>query len=288
VQIGTNGSYITVEPTGNVSLPLVDDIYQTALLKTAINGAIMIETANSSGPNYVNDWRFTNNGILDLPNGTQIYDTAGNLTLHVGGVQQSVVVSTYGSAGGGTNYYWYFNNAGQLVFPNGTVQTTAYTGGGGGGSTGPTGPTGSAGSNGATGATGTTGPTGAIGPTGPASTTGNWNVTVGSNTYSFTVPVDGTYAMWVRGNIPNGIIAWNATATVTNTNVPVLGQQFAWNYTGGGTPLEIIAIPAQFIGTAGTIVSSNPSVGSTSNEFAFTIFNNSGSTQTVYWGYVTQ
>ena len=143
MQIGTNGSYITVEPTGNVSLPLVDDIYQTALLKTAINGAIMIETANSSGPNYVNDWRFTNNGILDLPNGTQIYDTAGNLTLHVGGVQQSVVVSTYGSAGGGTNYYWYFNNAGQLVFPNGTVQTTAYTGGGGG--AGPTGPTGPAG-----------------------------------------------------------------------------------------------------------------------------------------------
>jgi len=119
-------------------------------------------------------------------------------------------------------------------------------------------------------------------------TTGNWNVAVGSNTYSFTVPVDGTYAMWVRGNIPNGIIAWNATATVTNTNVPVIGQQFAWNYTGGGTPLEFTSIPAQFVGTAGVIVSSNPSVGTTTNTFSFTINNTSGSAQTVYWGYVAQ
>jgi hypothetical protein len=94
--------------------------------------------------------------------------------------------------------------------------------------------------------------------------------------------------MWVRGNIPNGIITWNATATVTNTNVPVLGQQFAWNYTGGGTPLEITAIPAQFVGTPGVIVSSNPSVGSTTNQFSFTINNTSGIAQTVYWGYVTQ
>jgi len=132
---------------------------------------------------------------------------------------------------------------------------------------------------------GATGPTGSAGTTG---TTGTWSVTTGSNNYSFTVPVNGTYMMWVRGNIPNGIITWNATATVTNTNVPVLGQQFAWNYTGGGTLLEITSIPSQFIGTSGVIVSNNPSVGTTSNEFSFTIYNRSGSTQTVYWGYVTQ
>ena len=94
--------------------------------------------------------------------------------------------------------------------------------------------------------------------------------------------------MWVRGNIPNGIITWNATATVTNTNVPVLGQQFAWNYTGGGTPLEITAIPDQFVGTPGVIVSSNPSVDTTANQFSVTINNTSGTAQTVYWGYVTQ
>ena len=118
--------------------------------------------------------------------------------------------------------------------------------------------------------------------------TGSWTVATGSDSYSFTVPENGTYVMWVRGNIPNGIITWNATATVTNTNVPVLGQQFAWNYTGGGTPLEITAIPDQFVGTPGVIVSSNPSVDTTANQFSFTINNTSGTAQTVYWGYVTQ
>jgi len=120
-------------------------------------------------------------------------------------------------------------------------------------------------------------------------TTGSWTVATGSDTYSFTVPLNGTYSMWVKGTIDNGIIAWNATATVTNNNVPVIGQQFAWNYTGGGTPIEITAIPTQFIGTANTIVSSNPgSIGSTTNTFDFVINNTSGAEKTVYWGYVTQ
>ena len=119
-------------------------------------------------------------------------------------------------------------------------------------------------------------------------TTGSWTVATGSGSYSFTVPLNGTYAMWVRGNIPDGIIVWNATATVTNNNVPVVGQQYAWNYTGSGTPIEITAMPTQFVGTGNTIVSSNPSVGTSSNVFNFTINNTSGSAKTVYWGYVTQ
>ena len=119
-------------------------------------------------------------------------------------------------------------------------------------------------------------------------TTGSWTVATGSASYSFTVPLNGTYAMWVRGNIPDGIVVWNATATVTNNNVPVIGQQFAWNYNGAGTPLEITAIPTQFVGTAGTIISSTPSVGTSTNVFNFTINNGSGSAKTVYWGYVTQ
>jgi hypothetical protein len=119
-------------------------------------------------------------------------------------------------------------------------------------------------------------------------TTGSWTVAEGSDTYSFTVPTNGTYTMWVKGSIDNGIIVWNATASVSNTNVPVIGQQYAWNYTGGGTPIEFTAIPTQFIGTANNIVSSNPSVGTTSNKFDFVINNTSGSAQTVYWGYVAQ
>jgi hypothetical protein len=119
-------------------------------------------------------------------------------------------------------------------------------------------------------------------------TTSSWNVAVGSATYNFTVPLNGTYSMWVKGNIPDGIIVWNATATVTNNNVPVVGQQYAWNYTGGGTPIEITAMPTQFVGTGNTIVSSNPSVGSNANVFNFTINNTSGAAKTVYWGYVAQ
>lgn len=114
---------------------------------------------------------------------------------------------------------------------------------------------------------------------------GSWTVTAGTNTYSFEVPQNGTYSMWVRGNIPNGIIVWNATATVTNTNVPAIGTQYAWNYTGGGSPLLFTAIPDQIVGTAGAISTDNSYVGATANMFEFDISNSSGSDQTVYWGY---
>jgi collagen type VII alpha len=224
------------------------------------------------------NWVFDSYGIMNLPEVTS-----------VGAAVIQPSANTYGIKLISNGYTWAFGTDGNITLPTGgTINfangSNALVGGGGLGSTGPTGPTGPSGSLGPTGATGI-GPTG---PTGPASTTGSWTVATGSNTYSFTVPADGTYAMWVRGNIPNGIIAWNATATVTNNNVPVLGQQFAWNYTGGGTPLEFTSIPAQFVGTPGVIVSSNPSVGSTTNTFSFTINNTSGSAQTVYWGYVTQ
>jgi hypothetical protein len=115
-------------------------------------------------------------------------------------------------------------------------------------------------------------------------TRGSWTVTAGTNTYSFTVP-SGTWQMWVTGNIPNGIIVWNATATITNTNVPVVGQQFAWIYNGAGTPISFVAIPNQFIGTGNTIVSSNAAPSTTTNRFDFSINNTSGSTQTVQYGY---
>jgi hypothetical protein len=115
--------------------------------------------------------------------------------------------------------------------------------------------------------------------------TGQWTVTTGTNTYSFTVPMDGTYTMWVKGNIPNGIITWNATLSISNTNVPAIGTQYAWNYTGGGSPISLTAIPDQIRGTAGTISTDATYVGATSNRFDFGISNTSGASQTVYYGY---
>jgi filamentous hemagglutinin len=115
-------------------------------------------------------------------------------------------------------------------------------------------------------------------------TTGSWTVTAGTNTYSFTVS-SGTYNMWVTGNIHNGIIVWNALATITNTNVPVVGTQYAWVYNGGGTPLDFVSIPTQFTGTSNAIVRSNVAPSSTTNRFDFSINNTSGNSVVVNWGY---
>jgi hypothetical protein len=117
-------------------------------------------------------------------------------------------------------------------------------------------------------------------------TTGSWTVATGTNTYSFTVPASGTYQLWVECNIPNGILAYTATAAVTNTNVPVVGAQYAWVYNGGGTPVDFVSIPNQFVGTANTIVRSSTAPSATTNRFDFGINNTSGSAQTAYWGYV--
>jgi hypothetical protein len=117
-------------------------------------------------------------------------------------------------------------------------------------------------------------------------TTGTWTVATGTNTYSITVPINGTYQIWVRGNIPNGILVYQATVSVTNTNVPVLGTQRAWNYTGGGSPILLTTMPTQIVGTEGTISTTVVST-TTANVFDFVISNTSGSPQTISWGYVT-
>jgi hypothetical protein len=118
-----------------------------------------------------------------------------------------------------------------------------------------------------------------------AKTSGSWTVTTGTNTYNFTLPSEGTYTMWVSGNIPNGIILWNATVSVSNTNVPAIGSQYAWNYTSGGSPILLTAIPNQIRGVAGTINTDSTYMGNTSNRFDFTIANTSGASRTVYYGY---
>ena len=116
---------------------------------------------------------------------------------------------------------------------------------------------------------------------------GSWTVPVGNSTQSFTVTSNKTYYMWVDCNIPNGILAWNATATVTNTNVPVVGAQYAWVYNGGGSPIDFTSIPNQFVGTANSIVRSSTAPSATTNRFDFGINNTSGNSQTVRYGWVT-
>jgi hypothetical protein len=113
--------------------------------------------------------------------------------------------------------------------------------------------------------------------------TGSWTLTTGANTVSFTVTAGQSYVMWVNGNIPNGIVNWNATVTLSNSNVPVIGVQYGWYYLAGNA-LVLTSIPSQIVGTAGTISNSSPAV-SNSNTFTFGITNNSGTSQVVYYGY---
>jgi hypothetical protein len=154
------------------------------------------------------------------------------------------------------------------------------------GSSGTNGTSGSSGTNGTSGSSGTNGTSGTSGISGLSGTTGSWTVTPGTNNYSFTVDNNNTYNLWVLGNIPSGIIVYNATVSVTNNNVPVIGVQYAWNYTGGGSPILLTTIPPQIIGTAGAISTASPSVGTSTNTFVFGIQNNTVENVTVNYGYL--
>jgi hypothetical protein len=152
----------------------------------------------------------------------------------------------------GTNsntHRWVFNTNGGLTFPDNTVQTTAY-----------------------------------VAALNATKVTGTWTVVPGPANYNFSVPLNGVYQLWVRGNVPNGIITYTATAVVTNTNVPVLGTQYGWYYTAGGV-LELTSMPDQFEATADVISTTNTYVANTANVFVFGIDNTSDEDATVSWGY---
>jgi hypothetical protein len=114
-------------------------------------------------------------------------------------------------------------------------------------------------------------------------TSGSWTLATGANSVSFTVPESGTYALWVNGNIPNGIVTYTATVVLTNTNVPALGSQYGWYYTAGGA-LVLTSMPNHIVGTAGGISTATAST-TTAWTFTFGITNNSGSSQTIYYGW---
>ena len=124
---------------------------------------------------------------------------------------------------------------------------------------------------------------GITGSNGISPTTGSWTLSPGANTVSFTVTAGQSYVMWVNGNIPAGIVNWNATVTLSNTNVPAIGVQYGWYYLAGNA-LVLTSIPSQIVGTAGGIITTSPAVSNT-NTFTFGITNNTVSSQTVYYGY---
>jgi hypothetical protein len=116
-----------------------------------------------------------------------------------------------------------------------------------------------------------------------SSYTGNWTLTTGANSVNFSVPGPGTYTLWVNGNVPNGIVTYTANVVVTNQNVPVLGTSYGWYYSAGNA-LVLTAIPNQVVGTANGISTAVVST-TTAWTFTFGITNNSGSSQTISYGY---
>jgi len=117
-------------------------------------------------------------------------------------------------------------------------------------------------------------------------TRGSWTVNTGANTVSLTLDPSESYFISVFANIPNGILSYIAEAVISNTNVPVVGTQYAWYYTNGGSPIFFTSLPNQFIGTEGTIVASSTSPSATTNRFDFGITNNSGSSQVVNYAWL--
>jgi hypothetical protein len=216
-------------------------------------------------------WVFGASGVITLPNSMTIdsYGTSGvNAFVDIGGDNTRISIDNDGAPPGFsittnaavTARTWRFGPDGELTFPDATVQTTAYTG--------------TVAYSNITGA-----------PASVNKTSGSWTLAPGANTVSITVAPGGNYQMWVNGNIPNGIVTWNATVSTSNTNVPVVGSQYGWYYAAGNA-LVLTSMPAQIVGTAGVI--STATVATTSsNVFTFGITNNSGSSQVINWGYTT-
>ena len=254
----------------------------TGSVTTIANGNSNVNIATSNGNIVItsagtNSWNFDSTGNLTIPGSSGGFiKTVANASIGVAAVDNGTnnpaqlismtnagaatsIVSAYATNATiqtnatGTLNTWQFDNTGNLTAP-GTVSATTFTGNGGGLS------------NVAT------------------KVAGSWTLASGNNTVNISVPLNGTYSIWVNGNIPNGIITYTATAVVTNTNVPVLGSQYAWYYSVGNA-LVFTTIPDQFTGTVGSISNVNTYLGNTANVFTFGITNNSGNTAVVNYGY---
>ncbi len=248
---------------------------------------VTIKSVSPTNPLATKDWVFDGIGRITFPNNTvQTTAFTGSATSLVGGVHSVTVDSGLGMlniprevyflgdgsfpgiitwetadpglairASANKSIYidtnggltrWKFAPDGKLVFPDNTEQTTAYSPG----------------------------------------AKGQWTVTTGTNTYSFTVDAGATYVMWVRGTTDNGVISWNATVTITNANLPAVGTSGAYVYTGGGTMLDFTTVPDRITTpSSGGISRLATILGAPSTEFNFGINNASGASVTVYWGW---
>ena len=262
------------------------------------NGGYVEINIPQVGTNPGGSWTFTGYGtVLNTPPNAEIFGaSAGNITV---GSYGNTIVRTVGA--GLTTYDWVFDPTGVLTVPGNIVMPPGTSLKGSGASPAPSisgftsvsavelsaignitgGNISTAGNVTVTGNLNVTGTTGNV----VTKFESSWTVVPGTANYSFTVDGNNAYQMWVEGNIPNGIIVWNATVSVTNTNVPVIGQQFAWNYEGGGNILMFTSIPNQIIGTAGAISNAEPVVSNT-NVFTFGIDNDTLSNVTVTYGWV--
>jgi hypothetical protein len=309
--LGSDNLYVKLANTGNVVINSNDGTGNSAQWTFGTNGNLTLP-ANTFAVNYANGTAVSLGGAGSYGNanvvanlaalGSNPVSTTGNITagnfIGNGAALTNVTVSVAGNIVGTSSnvslvagsYTTTFDNTGNTVFANGTVSVTTLTASGN-----------------VTGGNILTG--GLISATGNVSAAGNvtaanffgngntlsnvatrfessWTVPTGNSTQNFTVTANNTYLMWVDCNIPNGILTWNATATVTNTNVPVVGAQYAWVYNGGGTPIDFTSIPNQFVGTANTIVRSNVAPSATTNRFDFGLNNTSGGSVTVRYGWV--
>ena len=272
---GTFAGNLNVD--GFITLNTAGGIYQEtaspSIMTANTTGIFKIVTNRTIDP-YT--WTFAQNGNTTFPTGVRLSNARGPNTVNfTTDIDKSFQIETQTSS---TGKLWSFQTNGNLTLPqsgtltfsDNTIQNTAFT---------------DAQVTNISNANTKAQAAFDKANTALANTTGSWTVTTGANTYSFTVPSDGTYTMWVKGNIANGIIIWNATLSISNSNVPAIGTQYAWNYTGGGSPILLTTLPDQIRGTANTISTDNTYVGSTSNRFDFGISNSSGSSQTIYYGY---
>jgi len=240
------GGFLTANIFGRIS-----DANNALELSRAGSSIDLIGGGNISNANVISATSFSGNGsgLTNLPVPTVTQDITSNGAMSIMLYDGNIKYNNYATVEPSTG-----NIAGNNISASGNISANNFTGNGGGLS------------NVAT------------------KVAGSWTLVSGTNTVSLSVPGSGTYTIWVNGNIPNGIITYTATAVVTNTNVPVLGDQYGWYYAIGNA-LVLTSMPNQFVGTAGNISNVNTYLGNTANVFTFGITNNSGANAVVNYGY---